>query len=293
MPSATPTDRFFDLRGLRHHAAVWGDGPRTVVLLHGWLDVARLFDKLAERLRRPELRLVALDFRGHGDSEHAPPSGSYQHPEYVADLHALVEQLAPGGGQVALVGHSMGGIMAQFFAGAFPERVSHLCVIESLGPPEMEPGSVVPRLRSFVEDFVKLGKLSPLPYARLEDAAARVVKKHPRIHLDDAMHYVRHGMRQHGSGASAVWKWKFDMRLHARGPYAFFEDPLLRFFDAITAPVLLIEGSDGYRLDPVTFARRFSRLRRGEHLVVSGAAHHVHLDAPDAVAEAILRLLAG
>lgn len=290
-PVPTPVDDYVVLRGLRHHLVVWGDGPRTVILLHGWLDLARLFDKLAERLAGPDLRLVALDFRGHGDSEHAPPSGSYQYPEYVADLHALVEHLSPGQ-PVALVAHSMGGMMAQYFAGAFPERVSHLCAIESLGPPSMEPGAVVTRLRGFVEDSRKLAALQPLGYATLEEAAARVVRKHPRIHFDDALHYARHGMRQVGEGPDALWRWKFDTRLHARGPYVFFEELLLRFLEAITARVLVVEGGDGYRLEPATFERRFARLARGQHLLVPGAAHHVHLEAPEAVAAAVRALLA-
>jgi pimeloyl-ACP methyl ester carboxylesterase len=286
-----PGDLFLDLRGLRHHAVVWGDGPRTVLLLHGWLDHARLFDKLAARLASPSLRLVAVDFRGHGDSEHAPRSGSYQYPEYVADVHAWVEALSPGR-PVALVAHSMGGMAAQYFAGAFPERVSHLCAIESMGPPSMSPEMAVTRLRGFVEDMARLGTRDPRHYPTLEEAARQVVAKHPRIHPDDALHYARHGMHGVVVDGEPAWRWKFDPRLHSRGPMAFFEDQALAFLDRITAPVTVVEGSDGYLLDDATFARRFARFRRARRVLVPGAAHHVHLDAPDAVADAVRELLA-
>src|SRR2546430_10655465 len=80
----------FDVRGLKLHAIDRGQG-RPTLLLHGWLDHAHSFDLLAPLLPG---RTVALDFRGHGDSQWVGAGGFYHFIEYVADLDEDCEQLS-------------------------------------------------------------------------------------------------------------------------------------------------------------------------------------------------------
>ena len=70
----------FNVLGLRLHAKQWGnpEGIPTIAL-HGWLDNANTFDRLAPLM--PELNLVALDFAGHGLSTHRA-EGVHYHPIY-------------------------------------------------------------------------------------------------------------------------------------------------------------------------------------------------------------------
>lgn len=296
------------IRGLRHHYLRRGGGPRTLLLLHGWLDLARLFDGLATRLAAalgPEWRILALDFRGHGDSAHVGPESAYQLHDYVADVHGFLAEIAPNE-PVMLCGHSLGGMVGAQYAGAFPERVERFCMIEGLGPPKMSADIGPDRLRGYCEDVLRLGDLPRRRMASIEEAAERVLARHQKIHREDALHYARHqtrpltaeeralaesgALRGEGDPSQAL-VWKFDPRLNARGPYPFLDELVLPFFARITAPVLYIEGSDGYTLDAETRARRLAPLRRLETLTVPGANHHVHLDAPDLVAERLATFL--
>nr|XP_037276470.1 serine hydrolase-like protein [Rhipicephalus microplus] len=113
-------------------AKVWGpaDGKR-VVALHGWLDSAATFDTLCPLLDS-SLRIVALDFAGHGNSSHRPPGCRYNILEYVIDVRRVVDHLKWD--RFCIVGHSMGGSTAIMFAGLFPDRVLSLITLDVVVP---------------------------------------------------------------------------------------------------------------------------------------------------------------
>src|SRR5690606_11887164 len=129
-----PRDLFLEANRLRLHLLEWDGGGRgrPVLLLHGFQEHAHAWDRTAPLLAATGLRVLALDMRGHGDSEWIGRDGYYHFADYVADLAAIVRQL---GGRVTLVGHSMGGNAAILYAGTEPERVGGLVVIEGTGPP--------------------------------------------------------------------------------------------------------------------------------------------------------------
>ena len=89
------------------------DDGRPVVALHGVTGHARRWAVLAEQL--PELRLVAVDLRGHGHSPKTPPWGFEQH---VADVLAVMDD--HGLDRAPLIGHSFGGAIALHLARAAP-----------------------------------------------------------------------------------------------------------------------------------------------------------------------------
>ena len=137
--------------GLEHRVLEWTDGtsddPRsarrhtTVLLLHGYMDAAGTWDLVAPTLARAGFRVLAPDMRGFGDGARAPRGSYYHFPDYVADVAALVAALAADA-PLALVGPSMGGVVATLFAGAFPEKVAAVANLEGLGPPArpLRPG---------------------------------------------------------------------------------------------------------------------------------------------------------
>ncbi len=101
-----------------------GDGP-AVVLLHGFTG-SRLdwFDHVGWLSERN--RVVTYDHRGHGRSAH---SGPYTRRQFSADLSTLVEHL--GLDEVTLVGHSMGGVVAQDYAVLHPGRIRRLILVDT------------------------------------------------------------------------------------------------------------------------------------------------------------------
>src|SRR5262245_37513454 len=99
----SPRDRFVESNRLRHHLLEWSDTGPTVLLLHGFLEHAHAWDLVAPRIAVGGFRVLALDWRGHGDTDWIGPGGYYHFPDYTADLAGVVRAL---GGCAALVGHS-------------------------------------------------------------------------------------------------------------------------------------------------------------------------------------------
>jgi len=121
-----PQSRFYDSRGLRLNYLDWGNaGAPLLILLHGGLEHARVWDQLARQLSA-DWQVVVPDLRGHGDSDWSA-GGAYAIPDFVPDIAALVAEL--GNRPVTLVAHSLGGNIAIHYTALFPENVTRLCVI--------------------------------------------------------------------------------------------------------------------------------------------------------------------
>ena len=108
------SERFFRSGTLRIHFRDWGDGAPPLIIVHGLRDHSHSFDDLARGLL-DRFRVLALDLRGHGDSETTP---YYGFGHFVLDLHNFVRALRLE--RPILVGHSMGGEIVANYAGAFP-----------------------------------------------------------------------------------------------------------------------------------------------------------------------------
>lgn len=102
-----------------------GDGPLLIALHSHWME-ATTFVPLAAALA-PQWRIVALDQRGHGYSDHAP---TYGRSDYLDDLGALYDHLNVA--SAVLLGNSLGGVNAYQFAARHPERVRAM-IIEDIG----------------------------------------------------------------------------------------------------------------------------------------------------------------
>ena len=123
-------ERTVRVNGITLHYLDWGpaDAP-PVLLLHGITGYARVWDHLAARLV-PERRVIALDQRGHGDSDPAPDD-DYRVGAMADDVAAFAESLQLS--RFALVGHSMGGRIAIKYAGDHAARLGRLAIVD-IGP---------------------------------------------------------------------------------------------------------------------------------------------------------------
>src|SRR4051794_5580893 len=127
--SDAPAARFYQSQGLRLHYSDWGNASAPpLLLIHGGLDHSRSWDHVARALRT-SFHVIAPDLRGHGDSDWATGS-SYSLADHVYDLTCLVK--SAGLANAAIVGHSMGGMVSLTYAGAFPEQVSRLVVLDGV-----------------------------------------------------------------------------------------------------------------------------------------------------------------
>lgn len=108
-----------------------------LVLLHGLTGSSADWAPVAIRLAT-ERRVIALDARGHGLSDWSVEA-AYAGDAHFADVATALEAL--GIRRCALAGFSMGGSVAILVAGALPERVARLIVVDAYPAPEMSPGS--------------------------------------------------------------------------------------------------------------------------------------------------------
>ena len=208
-------------------------------------------------------RTLALDQRGHGDSE--KPAFGYSIAQYADDVIAFMDKLRIR--QAVLVGHSMGSFIAHQVASAYPDRVSKLVLIGSA-----KTGVANPVITSLWQDPIGLASFQdPIDPAFIE---AWQTGPNP---IDPA--FFAKVLSETAKVPALVWKGIFRMLLSDEHSY---------FLEDITAPVLVIWGE----LDAL-FARAdqdalLAALPPGARFIAfPNAGHNTHWERPQAVAEAI------
>jgi pimeloyl-ACP methyl ester carboxylesterase len=259
-------------------ARAWGavDAP-PVIALHGWLDNAATFDRLAPLLET--WRIIALDLPGHGHSEHRPPGAHYHFLDFVADTVHAVYALELE--RFALVGHSLGANVASFVAATIPERVSCLTLLEGFGPFSAEPAAAPAQLAQAIREMRALaGKRLPV-YTSLEEAArARLAVSD--FDFDSAMILSRRGTRECEGG----YTWRSDPRLRVKSPYYLSEEQIVAYLRAIVAPTLLVRASRGLPVRRPEIENRYDHVPQLKICNVEGG-HHVHLQDARPVADIV------
>ncbi len=192
----------------------WGDVSRghTVLLIHGFLDLAWGFAPLVEAGLEDHFHVVAADMRGHGDSDRIGAGGYYYFMDYIADVASLVDIIAPK--RLSIVGHSMGGSVAAYYTGAFPDRVSRLALLEGLGPPE-DSGPLPERTANWIQAWRRARRESPRAYSSIAEAADRLQKHDALLSRELALFFAEHGTRELPGGRR---QFRHDPLHVTRGP---------------------------------------------------------------------------
>lgn len=276
--------------GLTYNVLEWGAGnPVTVVLVHGFLDLAWGWDEVPGRLAADgRFHVVAPDLRGHGDTDWIGAGGYYHFYDYVADLDEVVNRVRPGKEKVAVVGHSMGGTVAAYWAGTRPERVRALVSMEGIGPPETS--TPIPERTARWIDAWRVARAAGKVMASIDEAAARLRKHDHLLDAERARALAERGTRPvpgaggGGSGGGAV-TWKHDPLHLTQGPYPYRVDVAEQFWRRVDAPVLYVEGAESrFRLTDADTARRLAAFKNVRREVVAGAGHMMQRHQPAAVA---------
>lgn len=167
-PPAEPISWTID--GLIYTGLAFGPAAGTPVLaLHGWLDNALSFARLAHAL--PDMRLVAVDLSGHGLSQHRSADATYQIWDDLPQLNAILDAL--GWDSCILLGHSRGAIIGTLLAAALPERISALITLDAMLAMPIEDDQFVTQLRRFVTDRDRLAQKPTRVFACKEDYIGR------------------------------------------------------------------------------------------------------------------------
>ncbi|AXK73133.1 alpha/beta hydrolase [Lysobacter sp. TY2-98] len=271
---------FGRLAGLR-----FGHGGAPVLALHGWLDNAASFLPLSSRLAG--LDLVAIDLPGHGASAHLPPSADYT---LVAAARAVLSVAdALGWSRFSLLGHSMGGATSTLVAAAAPERIERMALIEALGGLVEAEDRTAIRLR---EAFAVHGEPAGARRRVFPDVATAVRARLQAGGLTElaARPIVERGLAPAPEGG---FTWRSDARLTRPTAVRMTEGQMRDVIAAIECPVRLVHAVPAFRFFPAE-ARdgRAARLRDVELVGIEGG-HHLHMELPDAVADAIGPFLHG
>jgi pimeloyl-ACP methyl ester carboxylesterase len=281
-----PKEHFFTHDGLKIHYWEWGDpNEETVVFVHGVRDQGRSWEHfISSMVARgyPLRHAVALDLRGHGDSEWPATGRGYQHEDFLTDLAGLLRHLNKE--PLTLIGHSLGGSMALLYAGAFPEKVKCLVLLESLGPfaraDDDVPEIIAERLtgRSYIE--------IPFPYSSLEAAAKGLQKRFPLIPDAAALHMALYGTKKRGDS----YLWKYDPVLRYRTTTALSEGQIEAFIRRVKCPILFVYGTESDFMQSVR-GPRAKLFKNARVMPLDGAGHHIPHEKPLELAEIVVPFL--
>lgn len=265
-------------------ARTWGAANAPpLVALHGWLDNAATFDQLAPLLGA--WRTIAVDFPGHGYSEHRPAGSHYHFVDFVADIVNAVDALELE--RFALMGHSLGANVACFVAATIPEKVTSLSLLEGFGPFSARPSTSPAQLLQSIHEMRVLGEKRMPVYATLEQAArARQLAGDADFDFDCAMILSRRGTRECAGG----YTWRSDPRLRIKSPQYLSEAQVAAYLQAIKAPTLLVRATRGLPARRPEIETRYAYVPQLQVRDVEGG-HHVHLHQAQPVARILREFL--
>lgn len=228
-----------------------GDSRSILLLLHGTMNDARTYEGLIAPLEG--WRIISLDQRGHGWSDHAPDQ-DYSRDSYVEDVANLIRNEL-GGQPVTILGHSLGGINAYQCAAHYPDLVQAV-IVEDIG----------------VEITVDMSFTEQLPerVASLQDL--RDALRRAGVH---AIGYFSESVVHDDNG----WGFRADlkgMNVSAQQVTGVWWDDWL----SSTCPMLLIHGRQSFVLDLSQAARMVVRRPQTQLAVFNDCGHSVHTDDP-------------
>lgn len=278
------SDRYWTSRdGLKlHYRDYSGPDDRPPLLcLHGLTRNSREFENLAERLAG-DWRVIAVDFRGRGLSEHDPVPSRYLPPTYAADILQLLDELRVA--EAVFIGTSLGGLVTMIVAGFSPQRIAG-AVINDVGP-ELDPAGIE-RISGYVGQ--------PLLFRNWDEAAAAFGEKyrdmHPAYGRDEWLRYAKRVARETDRGV------EFDYDMAIAEPFRAMDDktaaagnawPLLRALAG--RPVLILRGEHSDLLTPRIAERMRDSIPGAELVTVPNVGHAPDFDEPESIA-AVDRLL--
>jgi len=246
---------------------------RPVIALHGWLDNAASFSRLAPLLNG--VRIVALDLPGHGLSDHRPAGAGYNIWDYAYDILQTAEQF--GWQRFSLLGHSLGGIVSVLLAGAMPERIERLALIDGVIPYTGEAESAPRKLGEALRALLAVERKRKPVYARFDQAVAARMKGVGAVSREAAERLAQRGLMPVPGG----YTWRTDPRLMLPSPLRLTLAHAQAFAQRVECPTSLIIARQGLMTDAKVI-EFIDSLPFESHRLHGG--HHLHLDDDEGAA---------
>ncbi|MBF8747100.1 alpha/beta hydrolase [Pseudomonas putida] len=289
-----PRDHLLDLNGIEVAVRTWGPEDGIPLLaLHGWLDNAASFERLAPMLEG--CFVVAPDLVGHGRSDHRRHDSGYYLWEHAEDMLAVTDSL--GLAQFHVLAHGMGSGVASLLA-AMTSGIASMIFLDGMGAPftvadddRVQHLARAYRLKRMVQRSQAQGFSEPHG-SRFDDLEAALEQRRKRLDgelSDDATRLLAlRDLLQLSDG----YCWRHDPRLVLPEPMPLTEREACDLLRQIRCPLYLMLGRQGAFADN-GFAQRKDALPSQAKVSWHPGGHHFHLEAPDrTLVDQLLRILA-
>jgi pimeloyl-ACP methyl ester carboxylesterase len=267
-----PEDKFLNVDGLRLHYLDWGNSHlQPMLLLHGFLAHAHVWDYFVLNFRN-WFHIIALDQRGHGESQWAM-EGYYSIYEHFSDIAHFVEMLKLT--DLILVGHSMGGRNAILYAAGKSDNVDRLILVDA------RPGSDPAASEALEHLLIRL----PLQVISLDEAVQDIHDIYPFLSLEICQHMAHHGFKRTSDGTFVP---RCDVRMIQQTQRTGYEiEDLWTFMKHIMCPTLIVRGEKSSFLSKKK-AQKMSRLiPKAELKEIPESAHLPAQENPEAFNKAV------
>lgn len=276
--------RFISVQGLALCLIEWGDSSNPAVLiLHGWLDQAASWTKVAERLVERGYYVIALEHRGHGISGHVSDYCDYHFPDYVADLQEVVQQLELE--DFILIGHSMGGTISCLYTALCPVKPKKLILVDGVGTRHEDEEKAAIRYETHLKQRRK--KSVHRVMTSREIAQQKLSSNHPYISEEWASELVLRITKTKEDG----WIWTWDPRHRNRSAVGFHLPRFLRLLNQITVSTCLIFGGESWYVHLPDLPERIKAFPVSPKQIILPTGHSPHLENSSMLAEAISSFL--
>ncbi len=272
-----PSRRFEGAGGCRLAADEWGgpDGP-LIILQHGGGQTRHAWKGAGETLGNAGYHAIALDARGHGDSDWAA-DGVYGQDAMVADLCKVLEQL--GNRRPVLIGASMGGGVSLVACGEDRVDATALVLVD-IGHKIEREGTQ--KIQAFMSQ-------RPEGFDSLEQVADAIASYQPHRKRPEDLSGLAKNVRL---GADGRYHWHWDPRFRAgHRDFGRREERLTACAKAIRLPTLLVRGGLSDVLSEAGAQAFLELCPHSEYVNVTDAGHMVAGDRNDVFAGAVIEFL--
>jgi esterase len=248
------------------HCQAAGEGPATILLLHGLFGMSANLGTVARHLSS-HYRTLRCDLRNHGRSPHV---ASMNYEVMAGDVLRMLDQR--GIDRCAVLGHSMGGKVAMQLALDHPERVAAL-IVADIAPVEYAPE----RHQAVFE------ALHSVPLAQLESRAQADEALSHYLPDADLRRFLLSNLYQRNGAFH--WRFNLDSLYDNRGLLALKPTSI----NAYSGPVLFIKGELSDYITADSFEAVKARFPNARLHVVRGAGHWLHAEKPAAFNASVSR----
>lgn len=265
MKEIEPKSKFLDADGLRLHYLEWGSfGLQPMLLLHGFMSQAHVWDDFASNVKDNYL-VLALDQRGHGKSQWTGET-AYTIDDHFSDIHHFVKALDLS--RLTLVGHSMGGRNALFFAACLPDKVSRLVLIDS------RPGNSPQAAQALKDHIARL----PLQVSSLNEVVLAIRDLYPSLSPEICLDMAQAGYITTPEGTFVP---KYDVKMgDLVEESGFLVEEIWPFLKNVTCPTLVVRGAESPFLSPEDCEKMCGLMPRAQWKEIPEATHMPALENP-------------